>query len=209
MLLKCLVVGPIAANCYIIGDELTREGAIIDPGDEAEKIAAQVRNMGLDIKFIIGTHGHFDHTAAVASLKNIMACDFLLHIKDIPFVQHAQETARQWGIAIDQVPEPDKFVDDGDVLKLGSRELKIIHTPGHSPGGISIYIPGDNLVFTGDTLFQGSIGRTDFQFGSMDDLVRSIREKLYTLPDKTVAYTGHGDPTTIGDEKKYNFFVPE
>jgi hydroxyacylglutathione hydrolase len=207
MLLKCLVVGPIAANCYVIGDEATGEGAIIDPGDDAEKIAAEVRNMDLDIKFLIGTHGHFDHTAAVAPLKKMLGCDFLLHIKDIPFVQQSQRTAREWGIAIEQVPDPDKFVDDGDVLKLGSLELKISHTPGHSPGGISIYLPAENLVFTGDTLFQGSIGRTDFQFGSMEDLVRSIREKLYSLPDETVAYTGHGDPTSIGEEKKHNFFV--
>ena len=209
MLLKSLVVGPIAANCYIIGDEVTRDGAIIDPGDDAEKIVAEVRNLGLNIKFLIGTHGHFDHTAAVASLKKILGCDFLLHIKDIPFVQHSQMTARDWGIIIDQVPDPDKFVDDGDVLKIGNLDLEIIHTPGHSPGGISISLPKEKLVFTGDTLFQGSIGRTDFQFGSMDDLVWSIREKLYSLPDETVAYTGHGDSTTIGNEKRTNFFVRE
>jgi hydroxyacylglutathione hydrolase len=207
MILKSLVVGPIAANCYVIGDETTREGAIIDPGDEADNILRVVEQSGLQIMFLIGTHGHFDHTAAASAIKKSLGCDFLLHKKDIPFVQHSKMSAQQWGFNIEQVPEPDRTIEEGDILELGNLELRIIHTPGHSPGGISIYVAREKLVFTGDTLFQGSIGRTDFLMGSMDELIRSIKTKLYTLPDETVAYTGHGDPTTIGHEKQYNMFV--
>lgn len=207
MILKRLVVGPIAANCYVIGDRGSRDGCIIDPGDDADKILAVVRETGLEIRFLIGTHGHFDHIAAVSALKKSLNCDFLLHEKDIPFVRQSQSTAQQWGIRIDQVPEPDRLVNDGDKLSLGNLELEILHTPGHSPGGISIYVPGEKLVFTGDTLFQGSIGRTDFAMGSMEELVGSIKNRLYTLPDDTVAHTGHGESTTIGREKTGNMFV--
>jgi glyoxylase-like metal-dependent hydrolase (beta-lactamase superfamily II) len=207
MILKSLIVGPIAANCYILGDENTKQGVIIDPGSEADRVLEMVKETGLTIKFIIATHGHFDHTAAVGPLKNSLGCDFLLHQEDIPFVRHAKEAARAWGFDIDQVPDPDKFLKDGDILNLGGLELKIIHTPGHSPGGISIHLAREKVLFTGDTLFQGSIGRTDLQLGSMEDLIRSIKEKLYVLPDDTVAFCGHGDQTTIGEEKKYNFFV--
>ena len=207
MILKSLVVGPIAANCYIIGDESTKEGAIIDPGDEADKILRVVEQTGLQIKFLIATHGHFDHTAAVSSIKKNLECDFILHQKDIPFIQHSKRSAQQWGFNIEQVPEPNKTIEEGDILTLGNLELRIIHTPGHSPGGISIYIASEKIVFTGDTLFQGSIGRADLMLGSMEDLIHSIKTKLYTLPDETVAYTGHGEPTTIGNEKQYNMFV--
>lgn len=207
MILKRLVVGPIAANCYVLGDEKSEEGVIIDPGSEGDRILAVVKETGLKIKFIIATHGHFDHTAAVAQLKKNINCDFLLHQEDIPFVRFSKESAWAWGFDIERVPDPDKFVKDGDILNLCDLELKIIHTPGHSPGGISIHLPREKIIFTGDTLFQGSIGRTDLKLGSMEDLIKSIKEKLYVLADDTVAYCGHGEKTTIGEEKKYNFFV--
>ena len=207
MILKTLVVGPIAANCFIIGDSATNEGAIIDPGDDAQKILQVVEETGLAIKFIIATHGHFDHNAAVAPLKKALNCDFLLHESDLPFVQRSKNTAQNWGIAIDQVPDPDNYIKERDILKVGGLELEIIHTPGHSPGGISIYIKSEGILFSGDTLFFTSIGRTDFDGGSMPQLQSSIREKLYTLPDSTVVYTGHGEQTTIGAEKVHNMFV--
>lgn len=207
MIVKGLVVGPIAANCFIIGDEETRDGAIIDPGDEAGKILQIVEETGLTIRFIIATHGHFDHTAGVTQLKEKLDAPFLLHRDDLAFVQNSKQSAQKWGIAIEQVPDPDEFMEEGDVLKLGGLELKIIHTPGHSPGGISIYIESENTVFSGDTLFQGSVGRTDFDGGSMAILARSIKEKLYSLPDGTIVYSGHGPPTTVGDEKMQNMFV--
>ncbi len=207
MILKTLVVGPIGANCYVIGDEATNEGAIIDPGDDAQRIIQVVKETGLAIQFIIATHGHFDHNGGMREVKDELDCDFLLHKNDLMFVQRSKESAMNWGIHIEQVPDPDRYVEEGDILKLGSLELKIIHTPGHSPGGICIYIPTENSVFSGDTLFNGSVGRTDFDGGSMEELLKSIKEKLYTLPDDTVVYTGHGEETTIGNEKRQNMFV--
>lgn len=207
MILKALVAGPLAANCFIIGDNETNEGAIIDPGGDADRILQAVEETGLTIKFIIATHGHFDHNAATAKLKEKLNCDFLLREKDIDFVKRSKNTAHNWGIEIDQVPDPDRFINEGDILKLGSLELEIINTPGHSPGGVSIYIKSENVLFSGDTLFFTSIGRTDFDGGSMTALQNSIREKLYTLPDNTIVHTGHGEQTTIGNEKVHNMFV--
>lgn len=209
MILKTLVVGPIEANCFVIGDSATNEGVIIDPGGDAQKILDAVQETGLDIKFIIATHGHFDHNAAVAPLKEALNCDFLLHKSDLPFVQRSKNTALNWGISIDQVPDPDRYINEGDILKAGNLKLEIIHTPGHSPGGISIYIKSEGILFSGDTLFFSSIGRTDFDGGSMPQLQNSIREKLYTLPDNTIVHTGHGEQTTIGNEKVHNMFVRE
>jgi hydroxyacylglutathione hydrolase len=143
----------------------------------------------------------------VKRLKEAIDSDFLLHKDDLLFVRRSKEKANSWGIEIDQVPDPDRYIEHGDVLELGALELRIIHTPGHSPGGISIYIQSENVLFSGDTLFFGSVGRTDFEGGSMEELVRSIKEKLYSLPDGTVVYTGHGQRTTIGNEKVHNLFV--
>jgi glyoxylase-like metal-dependent hydrolase (beta-lactamase superfamily II) len=207
MIIRSLVVGPVAANCFIIGDEKSGEGAIIDPGGDPELILKAVEETGLSIQFIIATHGHFDHGAAMKRLKDELGVDFLLHREDLPAVQRSKEKATEWGIVIEQMPDPDRYIEDGDVLKLGSLELKIIHTPGHSPGGISIYIESEDVLFSGDTLFYRSIGRTDFEGGSMAVLADSIRKRLYTLPENTIVYTGHGEPTTIGDEKANNFFV--
>ncbi len=207
MILKTLVVGPIGANCYLIGDEATNEGAVIDPGDEAQRIIQVVKESGLTIKYVIATHGHFDHTGAVKQVKQELDCDFLLHINDLMFVRRSKKSALDWGIMIDQVPDPDRNLEDGDILKLGTLELKIIYTPGHSPGGICVYVQSENIVFSGDTLFNGSVGRTDFDGGSMEELLKSIKEKLYTLPDDTVVYTGHGEETSIGNEKRQNMFV--
>jgi glyoxylase-like metal-dependent hydrolase (beta-lactamase superfamily II) len=207
MILKALIVGLIAANCFILGDSATLEGAVIDPGGDADRILRAVEETGLTIKFIIATHGHFDHNAATAKLKEKLGCDFLLSEKDFAFVKRSKSTAHNWGIEIDQVPDPDRFITEGDILKLGSLELEIINTPGHSPGGISIYIKSEGILFSGDTLFFTSIGRTDFDGGSMSALQNSIKEKLYTLPINTVVYTGHGEQTTIENEKLHNFFV--
>ena len=207
MIVRGLAVGPVAANCYIIGDEKSNEGAIIDPGGDPEKILHAVKETGLDIRYILATHGHFDHNAAMKRLKEELDAEFLLHEEDLSFVRRSKKSAEQWGINIDQVPDPDGYIKEDDILKLGLLELKIIHTPGHSPGGISIYVESESALFSGDTLFLGSVGRTDFDGGSMEILVTSIKEKLYSLPDSTVVYTGHGPQTTIGDEKMQNMFV--
>ena len=206
MIIKRLVVGPIQANCFIIGDEETNKGAIIDPGDDAEIILKEAEKLGFDIDYIIATHGHFDHNAAVVGLKKTMPdVPFLVHEEDLFFVKESKESARKWGIVIDQVPDPDGYLKEGDRIEVGGIVLEVIHTPGHSPGGISLLC--NEGVFVGDTLFQGSIGRTDFRKGSMYELKSSIRKKLYSLPDETRVLTGHGPETTIGEEKRSNMFV--
>ena len=207
MILESMLVGPIMSNCFIVGDEKTAEGAIIDPGAEPEKILQKAGETGLNIQCIIATHGHFDHTAAVQKVKGALGCPFLLHRDDLFFVKDSKEAARRWGFEIDQVPDPDRFMEEGEFIRLGELELEVLYTPGHSPGGISLYVAKENVLFAGDTLFYRSIGRTDLRQGSMEDLTRSIQEKLYSLPDDTVVYTGHGRPTTIGEEKTENMFV--
>lgn len=200
-----LVVGPLFSNCYVVWDEDKKEGAVIDPGDDADNILKVVKELGIKIKYILATHGHFDHVGAVAPLKRALNVEFLAHKEDFFFIEDGENAAGRWGIDIEQPPKPDRFIEDGEKIKLGKFELEVIYTPGHSPGGISFL--HDNMVFAGDTLFQNSIGRTDFRKGSFEDLSNSIKKRLYTLPDETIVYTGHGPVTTIGDEKKYNAFV--
>jgi len=200
-----LIVGPLFSNCYIIWDEKEKIGIIIDPGDDGEDIIKKVNELKIKIKYIIITHGHFDHIGAVNKLKKYFKVDFLAHKGDLFFIKEGKNSAMRWGVDIESSPEPDAFINEGDNIKFGQIELKVIHTPGHSPGGVSLLY--DKVVFVGDTLFQGSIGRTDFRKGSLDELKNSIKNKLYKLPDDTIVYTGHGPITTIGDEKKYNSFV--
>ena len=200
-----IIVGPLFSNCYVVWDESTREGVVIDPGDDANNILKTIKKLKVKIKYILATHGHFDHVGAVASLKKQLNVDFLAHKDDYFFIEDGKNAALRWGINIEQPPYPDRFINDKDKIKVGKFELKVISTPGHSPGGVCFL--NDNMLFVGDTLFQGSIGRTDFRKGSMKDLTESIKTRLYTLPDNTIVYTGHGPITTIGDEKRYNAFV--
>ena len=200
-----LVVGPLFSNCYIVWDDTVKQGVIIDPGDDADIILKTVKDLDVEIKYILATHGHFDHVGAVAPLKRELKVEFLAHKDDFFFIEDGENAARRWNVDIEQPPKPDRFIEDGDKIKFGGFELEVLHTPGHSPGGVSFLY--DQMVFGGDTLFQGSIGRTDFRKGSFEDLSNSIKTRLYTLPDDTVVYTGHGPITTIGDEKRYNAFV--
>jgi len=200
-----LIVGPLASNCYIIWDDKNRIAAIIDPGEDAKDIIKKVEELDIEINYILATHGHFDHVGAVAQLKREIDVEFLAHKGDFFFIEDGKNAARRWGFIIDQPPKPDRFIEDGDIIKIGEHELKVLHTPGHSPGGVSFL--HNKMVFCGDTLFQGSIGRTDFRMGSFEELKQSIKSRLYTLPDSTIVYTGHGPSTTIGTEKMFNPFV--
>ena len=200
-----LIVGPLLSNCYIVWDDIEKIGVIIDPGEDADIIIDKIRELQINIKFILATHGHFDHIGAVKSIKNEFNCEFLAHKEDLFFIEDAENAARRWGFDIEQPPLPDRYIKNGDKINVGNFKLETLHTPGHSPGGVCFL--NNSMVFGGDTLFQNSIGRTDFRKGSFEELAHSIRNSLYTLPDDTIVYTGHGPITTIGDEKRYNPFV--
>jgi glyoxylase-like metal-dependent hydrolase (beta-lactamase superfamily II) len=200
-----LIVGSLYSNCYLVWDDRVKKGAIIDPGDDSDIILKTVNELDLDIDYILATHGHFDHVGAVMPLKRNLKAEFLAHKDDFFFIEDGENSARRWGIDIEQPPKPDQFIEDGDIIQIGNFKLEVLHTPGHSPGGVSFLQNG--MVFCGDTLFQGSIGRTDFRKGSFEELAKSIKTRLYTLPDATIVYTGHGPITTIGEEKRFNPFV--
>ena len=205
LMVETLIVGPLFSNCYIVWENSEKIGVIIDPGDDAESILETIKRLGIKIKCILATHGHFDHVGAVSEIKTKLNVEFLAHKDDLFFIEDGEAAARRWGIIIKQPPKPDGYIKDGDKIDIGNFSLEVIYTPGHSPGGVSFLY--DKMIFSGDTLFQGSIGRTDFRKGSIDDLTKSIKNRLYTLPDDTIVYTGHGPITTIGNEKRFNAFV--
>jgi hydroxyacylglutathione hydrolase len=205
LIIELLPVGPIMANCYIVGCKETHEASVIDPGDEAEKILLKLAELNLKVKYIINTHGHFDHVGANRKMKEATGADILIHNLDAPMLGSLVQAAASFGLKSENSPPPDKTVDDGDIITFGKISLKVIHTPGHSPGGISLYTPG--VLFVGDTLFQGSIGRTDLPGGNFNTLKSSIQNKLFPLDDNCRVFTGHGPETSIGKEKRYNPFV--
>jgi hydroxyacylglutathione hydrolase len=205
LIIKHLTVGPIMANCYIVGCEETKATAVIDPGDEADRILMVLAESGLIVKTIINTHGHFDHVSANKRMKEVTGAELLIHSLDAPMLSQLSASAAAWGMSSDDSPAPDRTIADGDVVQVGSIALTVIHTPGHTPGGISLH--SENAVFVGDTLFAGSIGRTDFPGGDFGVLKTSIREKLFTLDDDVTVYPGHMGLTTIGREKHTNPFV--
>ncbi len=207
MIIKTLVVGPIQANCYILGCEETLEAAVIDPGDEADRILHALAESSLTAKLIINTHGHFDHVSANKRLKEVTGAPILIHHLEAPMLDQLSSSAAAWGLSADDSPAPDRELKGGDEVSFGNITLTVIHTPGHTPGGISLY--NEDYVFVGDTLFAGSIGRTDFPGGSFETLKESIQQKLFTLSDDLKVYPGHNQPTTIGEEKRFNQFVGE
>ena len=207
MIIKMLAVGPIQANCFVLGCGETLEAVVIDPGDEADRILHALAESSLTAKFIINTHGHFDHVGANKRINEVTGAPILIHPLDAPMLNQLSASAAAWGLAADNSPKPDRELKDGDNVKFGNITLKVIHTPGHTPGGISLH--SSDFVFVGDTLFAGSIGRTDFPGGSFEVLKESIRNKLFLLGDHVKVYTGHGPPTTIGEEKRSNPFVGE
>ncbi|MFP4158603.1 MAG: MBL fold metallo-hydrolase [Desulfosalsimonas sp.] len=205
MILKALAVGPIMANCYILGCERTKSAAVIDPGEEADKILMKLAEDKLTLKYIINTHGHFDHVGGNSQLKNASGAELVIHKADEPMLAELGRAAASFGLSAENSPPPDKTVDEGDVISFGDISLKVLHTPGHSPGGISLLT--DKMVFVGDSLFAGSIGRTDLPGGDYNTLITSIKTKLLSLDEDTKVYTGHGPATTIGQEKRVNPFL--
>lgn len=208
MILKELVVGPIASNCFIVGSEATKEAMIIDPGADGDDILSAASGLGLSIVLIVATHNHPDHLGALREVKESTGADYAIHEADqessIPSVFERMAGALMGG-SLKGVPKPDRVLRDGDVIKIGDLEFAVLHTPGHSHGGISL--SGDGVVFSGDTLFNLGIGRTDIPGGDYATLMDSIITRLMVLPDDTIVYPGHGSSTTIGTERKRNPFL--
>ena len=207
MILESLTVGPFQENCYIVGEETTGEGVMIDPGDEAARIALAVEGTQLDIGRIIITHAHIDHVGAVAQLADEYTCPIFMHAEAEPMLKQMPTQAMMMGVKFGKVPQVDEYIEDEQVLEVGGLQLQALYTPGHAPGHLSFYEESEGLVFSADALFTGSVGRVDLPGGSMEVLMRSIEERLLTLPDETRVYPGHGPATTIGDERATNPFL--
>ncbi len=206
MIFKHLVVGPIEANCYLIGCPDTLEAAVIDPGGDPPKIIEAIKANKLKVKYIINTHGHIDHIEANGKVQEATGAQILIHKNDAPMLTSPRLNLSTFVGGNIASPAADWELQEGDEIKIGQQiTLQVIHTPGHSPGSICLQCTGDILI-SGDTLFAGSIGRTDFPGGSYEQLIEGVREKLFVLPDAVVVYPGHGPSTTIGFEKKSNPF---
>lgn len=203
MLVATLSVGPIGTNCYLVGCEETQEGMIVDPGGHAEQILAVAREMGLTIKYIVNTHAHFDHVGANRALIDATGATLVIHPDEVPILQ-AGGGAQWFGLPADPSPEPGLLVREGDTLLIGRLTFQVRHAPGHSPGHIMLYEAEEGVLFDGDVLFYRGIGRSDLPGGSHAVLMRSIHEKVLTLPDETVVYSGHGPATTVGEERRLN-----
>lgn len=205
MIIRKLEVGPIMANCFIVGCENTKEAVVIDPGDDADQILMTLAKNELKAKYLINTHGHFDHVGANKRMKEATGAQIAIHPEDEPMLQDLSGNAMMFGLSAENSPPADILLNDGDTVSFGDITLKVIHTPGHSRGGICLYTKGH--LFAGDTLFAGSIGRTDLPGGSYDDLISNIKTKLLVLDDDTRVYTGHGPETTIRNERAVNPFL--
>ena len=203
MIIGRLAVGPLEANCFLIGDEASGKIMVIDPGDEPDRIMDRVRADSLSLEYIVCTHAHFDHVGAVPDLKKETGAKIIVHRDEMELYLGARDMAAFWGYDIDPLPEPDILVEEGSEIRLATLSFRVLHTPGHSPGGICLF--GEGLVITGDTLFSGSAGRTDFHGGDINKLRESFR-RLLSLPPETRVLAGHGPDSTIGRERSENVF---
>lgn len=203
MIYRQLPVGMVQANCYLVGCEETKEGVVIDPGDEAERILAEIEAEGLKVKYILNTHAHFDHIMANGPLVRATGAPLALHPLDLPLLR-LNGGAEFFGLEAPPSPEPDLALAEGDLITFGRHTLRVLFTPGHTPGHVSFYEAEAGVIFDGDVLFAGGIGRTDLPGGDYETLLNSINEKLMVLPDETVVCSGHGSLTTIGQERASN-----
>lgn len=209
MIHEILPVGMLECNCSLLGDESTGEAMVIDPGDEVDEILALADRHGLRIQSIVVTHGHIDHIGGAARLKAATGAPLHMNASDQEIYTRIEEYAAWLGVPAPARTSVDVEVRDGDRLLLGASDLRVLHTPGHTPGSLCLWIPGETKLLSGDTLFRDSIGRTDLPGGDSRRILESIREKLLPLPEETVVVPGHGPVTTLGREKEFNYFLKE
>lgn len=208
MIVKSLEAGPLMVNCYIIADDKTGQAMVVDPGGSAQEIAKFLKDSVLTCQMIVNTHTHWDHIGGNSELKEITDAQIITHEKEAPMLQNASVQGKLFGINVSDSPPADKTVAEGDVLTLGEMSFRVIELPGHSPCGVGLVFADekDDYVIVGDSLFAGSIGRTDFPGGDYNLLLQVIRDKIFTLPDQTIVLPGHGPATTVEREKRFNPF---
>lgn len=204
---KRVQVGPLEVNCYIVWDAASKEAAVIDPGGHALELQEELIEKGLELKYILNTHGHFDHVGGDGELQELCGGRIAIHSSDIPLLESAAGQSALFGFRSVKQPKPDFVLHEGLLLELGKLTFKVIHTPGHSEGGVCLYLEDCGVLFSGDTLFAGSIGRTDLPGGDYDTLISSINERVVPLGDHVSVFSGHGIETTIKQERQSNPFL--
>ena len=207
--IRQMPLGPLQTNAYLLGCDVSMTAAIIDPSWNGRGIVAMADEAGYEITHILLTHTHFDHVAGLEDVKMLTGAPIYVHPEAVPMLSRAGMSAALFGIRIPQVPNPDETLTPGQKLTIGQLNVDVLYTPGHAPGHVSFHLPAYRVIFSGDVLFQGSIGRTDLEGGSLERLLQSIREQLLTLPDETRVFSGHGAATTIGDERANNPFLQD
>src|SRR5690242_10409296 len=207
MIHEILPVGPLQCNCSVVGDETTRDAMVIDPGDDIEDVLALIRKHNLQVKQIAITHAHIDHVGGAMKLRAATGAPILLNQNDYALLKMLDEQAAWIGMASPGKVEIDQSLGQADTVKAGSLIADVIHTPGHTEGSVCLYFAGEKKLIAGDTLFAGSIGRTDLPGGSMQKILRSLQDKVLALPDETIVVPGHGPLTTIGEERESNPFL--
>jgi glyoxylase-like metal-dependent hydrolase (beta-lactamase superfamily II) len=214
MILESAAVGPFFKNGYVVGCDRTKRAVYIDPGDEVDQLLAFIAAEQLTVDYILLTHAHVDHVSGVAEAKRTLGAPIYLHRDDLPLYENAVRTGMMFGLTVEQPPPVDRYYEGEGPIRFGDYEVRVVHTPGHCPGGVCLALtrngePGPPHLFVGDTLFAGSIGRTDLPGGDYETLLRAITNRLFAFPDESIVYSGHGPETTIGREKATNPFVLE
>jgi hydroxyacylglutathione hydrolase len=207
MILETFPVGPLRCNCTILGDEATHEAIVVDPGDNIPEILSRLQKHGLTLRQIVVTHAHIDHVGGAARLRKLTGAPMVMNQQDLELLGMMEMQANWLGVPTPEVAPPDASAEEGSPVGLATLPAQVLHTPGHTPGSICLYFPDQHLLLAGDTLFAGSIGRTDLPGGNGQQILRSLRERLLVLPDTTRVLPGHGAETTIGEERQSNPFL--